>query len=49
MERPDQLRELFRMQKSLHERAGMKTGGMSQEEKAMGDCAARDEHNSRRI
>ena len=33
MEKPDQLRELFRMQKSLNERIGVKTDGMSEEEK----------------
>ena len=32
MENPDQLRELFRMQKSLNERIGVKTDGMSEEE-----------------
>jgi dimeric dUTPase (all-alpha-NTP-PPase superfamily) len=33
MENPDQLRELFRMQKSLNERIGVKTDGMGEEEK----------------
>jgi dimeric dUTPase (all-alpha-NTP-PPase superfamily) len=33
MENPDQLRELFRMQKALNERIGVKTDGMSEEEK----------------
>ena len=33
MEKPDQLRELFRMQKALNERIGVKTEGMSDEEK----------------
>ena len=33
MERPDQLRELFRMQKALNERIGVKTDGMSESEK----------------
>ena len=33
METPDQLRELFRMQKALNERIGVKTDAMSQEEK----------------
>jgi dimeric dUTPase (all-alpha-NTP-PPase superfamily) len=33
MEKPDQLRELFRMQKSLNERIGVKTDGMTEEEK----------------
>jgi dimeric dUTPase (all-alpha-NTP-PPase superfamily) len=33
MQNPDQLRELFRMQKSLNERIGVKTDGMSEEEK----------------
>ena len=33
MEKPDQLRELFRMQKALNERIGVKTDGMSEEEK----------------
>jgi dimeric dUTPase (all-alpha-NTP-PPase superfamily) len=33
MENPDQLRELFRMQKALNERIGVKTGGMNEEEK----------------
>ncbi|HXI71348.1 MAG TPA: dUTPase [Verrucomicrobiae bacterium] len=33
MENPDQLRELFRMQKSLNERIGVQTDGMSEEEK----------------
>ena len=30
MEKPDQLRELFRMQKSLNERIGVRTDGMSE-------------------
>jgi dimeric dUTPase (all-alpha-NTP-PPase superfamily) len=30
---PDQLRELFRMQKALNERIGVRTDGMSDEEK----------------
>jgi dimeric dUTPase (all-alpha-NTP-PPase superfamily) len=30
---PDQLRELFRMQQALNERIGVRTGGMTQEEK----------------
>lgn len=34
MQNPDQLRELFRMQKTLNERIGVKTDGMSEEEKA---------------
>jgi len=33
MDRPDQLRELFRMQKLLNERIGVQTDGMSEEEK----------------
>ncbi|MEK7684182.1 MAG: dUTPase [Verrucomicrobiota bacterium] len=33
MEKPDQLRELFRMQKALNERIGVQTDGMSREEK----------------
>jgi hypothetical protein len=33
MENPDQLRELFRMQQALNERIGVKTDGMSEEEK----------------
>jgi dimeric dUTPase (all-alpha-NTP-PPase superfamily) len=33
MENPDQLRELFRMQQALNERIGVKTSGMSEEEK----------------
>ena len=33
METPDQLRELFRMQQALNERIGVKTAGMSEEEK----------------
>ena len=33
MEKPDQLRELFRMQQSLNERIGVRTEGMSDEEK----------------
>ena len=32
METPGQLRELFRMQKALNERIGVKTDGMSEEE-----------------
>ena len=32
MDKPDQLRELFRMQKALNERIGVKTEGMSEEE-----------------
>jgi dimeric dUTPase (all-alpha-NTP-PPase superfamily) len=33
METPDQLRELFRMQKALNERIGVHTEGMNEEEK----------------
>lgn len=33
METPDQLRELFRMQKALNERIGVRTEGMTDEEK----------------
>ena len=33
MERPDQLRELFRMQQALNERIGVRTEGMTQEDK----------------
>jgi dimeric dUTPase (all-alpha-NTP-PPase superfamily) len=33
MQEPDQLRELFRMQKALNERIGVRTDGMSDEEK----------------
>jgi dimeric dUTPase (all-alpha-NTP-PPase superfamily) len=33
MEQPDQLRELFRMQLALNERIGVKTEGMTEEEK----------------
>ena len=33
MERPDQLRELFRMQKALNERIGVRTDVMSDEDK----------------
>ena len=33
MDKPDQLRELFRMQKALNERIGVHTDGMSDEEK----------------
>jgi dimeric dUTPase (all-alpha-NTP-PPase superfamily) len=33
MEQPDQLRELFRMQQALNERIGVRTEGMTQEEK----------------
>jgi len=33
MEQPDQLRELFRMQKALNQRIGVNTEGMSAEEK----------------
>jgi len=33
MEKPDQLRELWRMQQSLNERIGVHTAGMSEEEK----------------
>jgi dimeric dUTPase (all-alpha-NTP-PPase superfamily) len=33
MEQPDQLRELFRMQRALNERIGVRTEGMSTEEK----------------
>jgi dimeric dUTPase (all-alpha-NTP-PPase superfamily) len=35
MDKPDQLRELFRMQKALNERIGVKTDTMTAEEKAM--------------
>jgi hypothetical protein len=31
MEKPDQLRELFRRQQALNERIGVRTEGMSQE------------------
>jgi dimeric dUTPase (all-alpha-NTP-PPase superfamily) len=33
MEQPDQLRELFRMQRALNERIGVKTEGLSEAEK----------------
>ncbi len=33
MENPDQLRELFRMQQALNERIGVKTDGMTDEQK----------------
>ncbi len=33
MDTPDQLRELFRMQKALNERIGVKTDGMTEQEK----------------
>jgi len=33
MEKPDQLRELFRMQQALNERIGVRTDGMGEEEK----------------
>lgn len=33
MEKPDQLRELFRMQKALNERIGVRTDGMDDKEK----------------
>ena len=33
MEKPDQLRELFRMQQSLNERIGVRTEGMDDKEK----------------
>jgi len=33
MEKPDQLRELWRMQKALNERIGVRTDGMSEEDK----------------
>ncbi|MPN47388.1 hypothetical protein SDC9_194990 [bioreactor metagenome] len=33
MDKPDQLRELFRMQKALNERIGVQTDGMSEEDK----------------
>ena len=33
MEKPDQFRELFRMQKALNERIGVQTDGMSEAEK----------------
>jgi dimeric dUTPase (all-alpha-NTP-PPase superfamily) len=33
MEKPDQFRELFRMQKSLNERIGVKTDGMNEADK----------------
>lgn len=32
MEKPDQLRELFRLQKALNERIGVRTDGMSEED-----------------
>src|SRR5204862_6177963 len=34
MEKPDQLRELFRMQRAMNERIGVNTEAMSDEEKA---------------
>ena len=33
MDKPDQLRELFRMQEALNERIGIRTAGMSQDDK----------------
>src|SRR3954468_14040724 len=33
MEKPDQLRELFRMQQALNQRIGVNTDGMTEEEK----------------
>ena len=36
MDQPDQLRELFRMQKSLNERIGVHTDGMTDEQKPSG-------------
>lgn len=33
MEKPDQFRELFHMQKALNERIGVKTDGMSEADK----------------
>jgi len=33
MEKPDQLRELFRMQQALNQRIGVQTDGMTEEEK----------------
>jgi dimeric dUTPase (all-alpha-NTP-PPase superfamily) len=33
MESPDQMRDMFRMQQALNERIGVKTSGMSDEEK----------------
>jgi dimeric dUTPase (all-alpha-NTP-PPase superfamily) len=33
MEKPDQLRELFRLQRALNERIGVQTNGMSDDEK----------------
>jgi hypothetical protein len=36
MENPDPLRELSRLQKSLNERIGGKTGGMNEAEKTKG-------------
>lgn len=33
MDKPDQLRELWRLQKSLNERIGVRTDGMSEEDK----------------
>jgi dimeric dUTPase (all-alpha-NTP-PPase superfamily) len=35
MERPDQLRELFRMQQALNERIGVRTEGMTQDAKTL--------------
>lgn len=35
MDKPDQLRELFRMQEALNERIGVRTRTMSQEEKTL--------------
>ena len=34
MEKPDQRRELFRMQKTLNERIGVRTDGISNDEKS---------------
>ena len=36
MDNPDQLRELFRMQKALNERIGVHTDSMSDEQKQSG-------------
>ena len=33
MDKPDQLRELWRMQQALNERIGVRTDGMSDDEK----------------
>jgi hypothetical protein len=52
MDKPDQLRELFRMQQALNERIGVRTEGMSEADKTkwvLNYHTRKDEHDSKHI